>query len=187
MTALTRSHQVAALQKEALIGMQAQTILHSMYIEDIRGQLQGKEEKKKKGMQTSRINMDGRAKVLTQDQVFEAVQESQAAQDAAKEASSKRKDAKERYLEAMEVWKVREMDRKARNGEVKAGWVKEVENWGVEKDSAKTDHQKPRWNKPKMPSMEKALPKPKLCDFAEESEEEEENDEVDDGENSDSA
>ena len=87
----------------------------------------------------------------------------------------------------MEVWKVREMDRKARNGEVKAGWVKEVENWGVEKDSAKTDHRKPRWNKPKMPSMEKALPKPKLCDFAEESEEEEENDEVDDGENSNSA
>ena len=187
MTALTRSHQVAALQKEALIGMQAQTILHSMYIKDIRGQLQGKEEKKKKGMQTSRINMDGQAKVLTQDQVFEAVQESQAAQDAAKEASSKRKDAKERYLEAMEVWKVREMDRKARNGEVKAGWVKEVKNWGVEKDSAKTDHWKPRWNKPKMPSMEKALPKPKLCDFAEESEEEEENDEVDDGENSNSA
>jgi hypothetical protein len=41
-----------------MIRMQAQTILHSMYIEDIRGQLQGKEEKKKKGIQTSRINMD---------------------------------------------------------------------------------------------------------------------------------
>ena len=65
--------------------------------------------------------------------------------------------------------------------------MKEVENWGVEKDSAKTDHRKPRWNKPKMPSMEKALPKPKLCDFAEESKEEEENDEADNGENSDSA
>ena len=122
MAALTWSHQVSALQKEALIGMQAQTILHSMYIKDIRGQLQGKEEKKKKGMQTSRINMDRWAKVLAQDQVFEAVQESQSAQDTAKEASSKskRKDAKERYLEAMEVWKVWEMDRKAQNGEVKA-------------------------------------------------------------------
>jgi hypothetical protein len=122
-----QSHQVAALQKEVMIRMQAQTILHSMYIEDIRGQLQGKEEKKKKGIQTSRINMDGRAKVLTQDEVFEAVWNSQAAQDAAKEASSKRKDTKERYSEAMEVWRVREMDRKARNGEVKAGWVREVE------------------------------------------------------------
>lgn len=37
-----------------------------------------------------------------------------------------------------------------------------------------------------MPSMEKALPKPKLGDFAEESEEVEEIDGVDGGENSDS-
>jgi hypothetical protein len=121
--------------------------------------------------------------VLTQDEVFEAVRKSQAAQDAAKEASSKRKDAKERYSEAMEVWRVREMDRKAQNGEVKAGWVREVKKWGLEKESAKNDHWKPRWNKPKMPFMEKALPKPKISDFAEESEEEEENDEDNDDEN----
>ena len=50
---------MATLQKDAIIGMQAQSILHSMYIEDIRGQLQGKEEKKKNGTQTGRINMDG--------------------------------------------------------------------------------------------------------------------------------
>lgn len=65
-------------------------------------------------------------------------------------------------------------------------WVKEVKNWGIEKDSAKADHWKPNWNKPNMPSMEKALPKPKLGDFVEESEEVEEIDGVDDGENSDS-
>ena len=164
---------MATLQKDAIIGMQAQSILHSMYIEDIRGQLQGKEEKKKNGTQTGRINMDGRAKVLTQDEVFEAVRESHAAHDAAKEASSKRKDAKARYLEAMEVWKVREMDWKARNAEVKAGWVTEVKFWGIERETAKTDRRKPGWNKPKMPSMEKALPKPKVSNFAVDGEEDE--------------
>jgi hypothetical protein len=81
--------------------------------------------------------------VLTQDEVFEAVQESHAAHDAAKEASSKRKDAKAKYLEAMEVWKVREMDWKAQNIEVKAGWVKEVENWGIEREAAMLRHSSP--------------------------------------------
>ncbi|KAF8256637.1 hypothetical protein EI94DRAFT_1641876, partial [Lactarius quietus] len=172
--ALEQSHQVVALQKEAMIGMQAQTILQSMYVEDIRGQLQGKEERMKKRAQTGRINMDEREKVLTQDEVFEAMQKSQAAHDAAKEASSKRKDAKERYSEALEVWKVRKMDRKAQNGEAKARWVKAVEIWGIEKECAKNDQRKPGWNKPKMPSMEKALPKPKVSNFAGESEEDEE-------------
>ncbi|KAF8259253.1 hypothetical protein EI94DRAFT_1616693 [Lactarius quietus] len=156
IAALEQSHRVVALQKEAMIGMQVQTILQSMYID------------------VTRINMDGRAKVLTQDEVFKAVQKSQAAHDATKEASSKRKDAKERYSEAMEVWKVREMDRKAQNGEAKSRWVKAVEIWGIEKECAKNDRRKPGWNKPKMPSMEKALPKPKVSDFAGESEEDEE-------------
>jgi hypothetical protein len=103
MAELRKSQQVITLQKDVMIGMQAQRVLHSLYIEDVRGQLQGKEEKKKKGAQIGRINMDGRAKVLTQDEVFEVVQESQAAHDATKVASLKRKDAKERYSEAMEV------------------------------------------------------------------------------------
>ncbi|KAF8256848.1 hypothetical protein EI94DRAFT_1848315 [Lactarius quietus] len=153
-----------------MIGMQVQTILQSMYVKDIRGQLQGKEERMKMRAQTGRINMVGRAKVLTQDEVFKAMQKSQVAHDATKEASSKRKDAKERYSEAME------------NGEAKARWVKAVEIWGIEKECAKNDQRKPGWNKPKMPSMEKALPKPKVSDFAGESEEDEE-DEDNKGEN----
>ncbi|KAH8982739.1 hypothetical protein EDB86DRAFT_3050740 [Lactarius hatsudake] len=182
MAALQQSRQVVALQKDVMIGMQAQTILHSMYIEDARGQLQGKEEKKKKGAQTGRINMDGRAKILTQDEVFAAVQESHAAHDAAKEASSKRKNAKEKYSEAMEVWRVREMDRKERNSRAKARWVKEVEDWEVERESARSGQRKAGWNKPKMPSMEKAVPKPRVSDFEESNEEEEEGEGEEEGE-----
>jgi hypothetical protein len=71
---------------------------------------------------------------------------------------------------------VREVDRKEQNGKVKAGWVKEVEKWGVERDSARNERRKPGWNKPKMPSMKKALPKPKVSDFVGESDEEDDDD-----------
>jgi hypothetical protein len=49
----------------------------------------------------------------------------------------------------------------------------------------KIDQRKPGWNKPKIPYMEKALPKPKVSDFSVDSEEEgdeEDRDEEDNGE-----
>ena len=55
--------------------------------------------------------------------------------------------------------------------------MKEVEKWVMEKDSARNDRRKPGWNKPKMPSMEKALLKPKVSDFVEGDEEEDDEDE----------
>lgn len=162
------------------MGMQAQTVLHSMYVEDMRGQLQGKEEKKAQAKKKGKINMDGRAKILTQDTIFNMVKEAQEAKDAAKEAALKRKDAKSKYSEAMEVWKVREMDRKERNGALKAGWALEVKKWEVERDSAKFDKRKPRWTKPKAPPIEKAISKPKVSNFVEDSGEDEESDEDED-------
>ncbi len=63
-------------------------------------------------------------------------------------------------------------------GEVSpARWAKEVEKWEAERDSARSGQRKPGWNKPKMPSMERALPKPKVSNFIEDSKEEEEGDE----------
>jgi len=60
-------------------------------------------------------------------------------------------------------------------GEVSpARWAKEVEKWEAERDSARSGQRKPGWNKPKMPSMERALPKPKVSNFVEDSKEEEE-------------
>jgi len=62
-----------------------------------------------------------------------------------------------------------------------ARWAKEVKKWEVERDSAGSGQRKPRWNKPKMPSMERALPKPKVSNFVEDSEEEEEGDKEEEG------
>jgi hypothetical protein len=74
------------------------------------------------------------------------------------------------------------MDRKGRNGALKSEWEKEVRNWEVEKNRAKCDRRKPKWTKPKMPAMEKSIPKPKVADFAEESEGDEEMEDIDEDE-----
>ena len=80
------------------------------------------------------------------------------------------------------------MDRKEQNSVLKTEWEKDVRKWEVEKNSAKCDRRKPRWTKPKMPTMEKPIPKPKVADFAEESEsakEENEGEDTSDGSDSD--
>ncbi|KAF8156997.1 hypothetical protein B0H34DRAFT_848503 [Crassisporium funariophilum] len=187
ITALEVSYQRNAHQKDAMTGMQAQGLLQAAYVEDVRGQLQSQEERKKQGKKKGRIrvNTDGKSKILTQDSIFNAVVEGQVARDAAKEAASKRKDAKERYTDAVGIWKVRDMDRKVRNALCKEGWIKDIKKWEVERDSAKYEKRKPRWQKPKMPPMEKAMIKPKVADFVEGNGEEDEDEDEEDGERSD--
>jgi len=182
-----RNHHIS-YQSQVIGGLQAQSILHSAHVEDLRGQLQGQEEKKAKGQNKGRINMDGRPKILTQDEIMNAVVKAHAERDAKKDAAVKRKDAKAKYAEAIGIWKVREMDRKEQNSVLKTEWEKDVRKWEVEKNSAKCDRRKPRWTKPKMPTMEKPIPKPKVADFAEESEsveEENEGEDTSDGSDSD--
>ena len=176
--ALEERNRHISYQSQVIGGLQAQSILHSAHVEDLRGQLQGQEEKKAKGQNKGRINMDGRPKILTQDEIFNAVVKAHAERNAKKDAAVKRKDAKTKYVEAIGVWKVREMDRKEQNSALKLEWEKDVRKWEVERNSAKSERRKPRWTKPKMPAMEKPIPKPKVADFVEESESAEENEEM---------
>lgn len=134
IAALEVSHQRNGHQKDAMTGMQAQGLLQAAYVKDVHGQLQSQEEKRNQGKKKGRIqvNTNGKSKILTQDDIFKAVVEGQVAQDAAKEASLRRKDAKERYLDAVGVWKVRQMDRKERNAVCKGGWIQDVKKWEVE-------------------------------------------------------
>ena len=74
------------------------------------------------------------------------------------------------------------MDRKEKNTLDKEEWKADVKKWEVERDSAKYDKRKPRWQKPKMPPMVKATIKPKLTDFVGV---DDDVDEEEDGENSD--
>ena len=138
MALKVRNDQIT-YQKGIIRGIQSQTVLHAVYVEDLRGQLQGKEEKKAQGKNKGRINTDGQPKILTQDKIFNAVVKAHEEREAAKEAATKRKDAKTKYADAVAVWKVRETDRKERNSALKSGWTKEVTRWEAERDSAKYD------------------------------------------------
>jgi hypothetical protein len=172
-------------QKQIIAGMQAQTVLQAMYLEGVRGQLQDQEEKKYKKKKTGKINMDGRAKILTQEDIVEGVREWQDSQDKAVEDAAAKKKAKDQYSAAMEVWKVREMDRKDQNGKLKSDWEAEVKMWCIEREAAKSERRKPQWTKPKLPTLKKALRKPLVADFvvqgdSEEGEEEEGQEDDDD-------
>ena len=168
-----RDHHIS-YQKQVIGGLQAQTILHSAHVEDLRGQLQGNEEKKAQGQNRLRINVDGKPKILTQDKIFNGIVKAHAERDAAKDATVKRKDAKKKYAETIGIWRVREMDRKKRNGTLKSEWDEDVRRWEVERNSAKCERRKPRWTKPKKPLMERAVLKPKVADFGDDNEGEEE-------------
>jgi hypothetical protein len=90
--ALQASNDVITLQKQVMAGMQAQMVLQSMYLEGVQGQLQAQEEKKLKKRKTGKINMDGHAKILTQDDIIDGVKEWQDCQDkAVEDAASKKK------------------------------------------------------------------------------------------------
>jgi len=67
--------------KEAIQGMQSQTILQFDVLEGVCSQLQAQEEKKTKKRKTGKINMDGCMKILTQDDIIAGVQEWQDGQD----------------------------------------------------------------------------------------------------------
>lgn len=163
--ALRTSNKILTLQNQAMVGMQAQTVLQSMYLEGVQGQLQAQEDKKTKKRKTGKINMNGRAKILTQDDIIAGVKEWQDGQDKAVEEAALKKKAKEQYNLVMDVWKVQEMDRKECKAKLKGRWEDKVKEWGIERNNAKCDHRKPRWIKPKMPPMEKALCKPLLANF----------------------
>jgi hypothetical protein len=179
--ALQASNAIVEAQKSTITAMQAQSVLQSMYLEGVQGTIQAQEEKKSKKRKTGNIKMDGRCKILTQADIIEGVKEWHDDREKAAEEVAAKKKGKEKYSSAMDIWKVREMDRKARNALLKGGWEKDVKKWTIERDNAKHDRRKPRWTKPKMPMMEKALRKPMVADFSTEDEdmEDEEEDEGD--------
>ena len=84
----------------------------------------------------------------------------------------------------MDVWKVWEMDWKEQNAKLKGEWEDNMRKWGIEQDSAKQEHHKPKWTKPKMPPLEKAIHKPLVADFVTQGFESDKDDE-DDGDEDD--
>jgi len=88
--ALCASNAAIEAQKQVIGGMQAQTVLQSMYLEGMRGQLQAQEVKKSKKRKTGKINMDGQAKILTQAEVVEGVKQWQTGQGQLRQPQQRR-------------------------------------------------------------------------------------------------
>ena len=89
--ALQVSNAIVEAQMMVIGGMQAQAILQSMYLEGMQGQLHAQEVKKSKKRKTGKINMDGCAKILMQDDIVEGVWEWQDEQDKAVEKAEVKK------------------------------------------------------------------------------------------------
>ena len=130
--ALCTSNEVIILQNQMIVGMQAQTVLQFMYLEGVQGQLQAQKDKRTKKRKTGKINIDGWAKILMQGNIIEGVREWQDGQDKAVEDATLKKKTKEQYSSAMDVWKVREMDWKKHNAELKGKWEVAVKKWVIE-------------------------------------------------------
>ncbi|KAJ3861408.1 hypothetical protein EV359DRAFT_84369 [Lentinula novae-zelandiae] len=152
--ALLRSNNQINLQNETLRAMQAQNILQNWYAKEIRGQLEYKEEKANTKKST-RLHVDGCAKLLTSDKFTTLVE--QASTKKAKEAAelSRKRDA--RSVEG-------------KNEQILAEWEASVQEWEVERDLARTERRKAAWTKPLKPTYASGMllkppPKPKLSDF----------------------
>jgi hypothetical protein len=166
-------------QKERLLEMQATTVLHTIYVDRARRQLQEHENVRKK-KKSKRIMSDGMPHLLDGDEFFNKVVQAEEAQQKAAEEKAARKEQREKHAELLAEWKREEKARKERNKVVKERWAVAVQLWVNERDVAKAERRKPGWKKPTLKEfqgMEKAKPRPKLADGDEDEEEEEEEEE----------
>ncbi|KAJ3885936.1 hypothetical protein GG344DRAFT_58369 [Lentinula edodes] len=171
--ALLRSNNQINLQNETLRAMQAQNILQNWYAKEIRGQLEYKEEKAN-AKKSTRLHVDGRAKLLTSDEFTTLVE--QASTKKAEEAAelSRKRDARvtanARLATAMIQYDADVKSVEGKNEQTIAEWEASVQEWEVERDLARTERRKAAWTKPLKPTYASGMllkppPKPKLSDF----------------------
>ncbi|KAJ3822352.1 hypothetical protein F5880DRAFT_1456314, partial [Lentinula raphanica] len=160
-------------QKEWLLTMQAQNVLqHIYYTARVRGQLEHSEEK---GAQKKKqcLHVDGRAKLLTQDEFFSQVESATTRRTQEEEELRKKKDARvtahERLATALIRWEVEREACEKGNKKATEEWEASVRAWEHERGLARTERRKLGWTKPAKPTYTSGLltkppPKPKLSD-----------------------
>ncbi|KAG2138039.1 uncharacterized protein EDB93DRAFT_1106411 [Suillus bovinus] len=144
--ALRESEQREEETKRQMIGLQAAS-------------LAAQEEKagRKKG---TRLVGDGLPRMLTGDVFVAQVITHENAMEA--EARDKEMRAKRRAERSEELahWKREEIERKERNKATRANFEAQKVEWEAERDLAKLEKRRPRWNKPKMGEIEKPVSRP---------------------------
>lgn len=145
--------------------LQASNILNEAYTSRLKNQLAMWEEKKK----VIKLVRDGSPRHLTADDFYELAKEKETeVQDEAR-WKGEWKEVRELYKEAVAVWKVADEKRKKDVMDAKAKNKKALNAFIKKKDAAKKASKKFTTTKPTPLPVPKAIPKPKLKDFAWES------------------
>jgi len=140
-----------------------------MFCDRLSSQLAAQEEKqrnakKKKG----KLFGDGLPRLLTGDDFFDRVvdfENTAAEEEIAREDRRKKRDER---AEVMTAWKRAEALRLERNKTRRQTFKDDLGAWEVERDLAKLEKRRTRWNQPKLGKLEPRSPKPTFEDTGEE-------------------
>lgn len=147
-------------QQGQLAGMNSMLVMHGVYHDRTSSQLGTQEEKKKK-KPTGKLMMDGNPRLVTGDRFYENAVDHDHEQDRLAAAKEQRKLTREERAEAMKEWKVKDDERKRLNAETTRVWKEAIALWEIERDEAKAEKRKRRWNQPKRGKLLPAIPRPK--------------------------
>ncbi|KAI9434069.1 hypothetical protein H4582DRAFT_1819055 [Lactarius indigo] len=162
-------------RKCAMMEMQANVVLQSLWSSKLKSHLE-ENEAKAKGKKSNRVLSDGMPHLFTGDAFAAAVEKDEMERQKKAQEKEGKRCRRAQHTEALAEWKKLEAARKERNEAKRLGYRTAVKAWEAERDLAKNEHRRPQWNKPKFEGYEKALPRPKLAEENMEEEEEEEED-----------
>ncbi len=103
--ALRASEDTVNNQKTWMRGMQATTVIQNSYVGQTHTRLQEHEERKKQPRKRSRLNGDGRPKLVTGDEFTDRVRTHEEEADQEEAAKEARGEAVKKYKVAVEEWK----------------------------------------------------------------------------------
>jgi hypothetical protein len=149
-------------QRKQIISMQSAAVLNGAYCDLICVQLAAQEESKRK-QQKGRLVGDGLPRLLSSRNFVQRVIEFHEKGVAAADALEKRKVNRKERAEAMKEWKSLEDTRKTENLKIQAQWKIDMGLWEKERDLAKGEKRRARWNKPILKGLLfSPVPKPQL-------------------------
>lgn len=152
--------KLATEQYATIARLQANLVLQNVYCERLRSQLNAKEKAANAPKGTGRLAVDGLPRCLTSDEFVEKVREFVERQLAEATEKERKKKAREDYSAAMREWTRLDRLRIESNKLLTAKYKADVMIWEAERDLAKREKRRARWNKPKKGKLPGPAPKP---------------------------
>lgn len=150
-------------RKESMKGMQANTILSTMYTKRVRGQLEDQEERKRRKTNGGGLIGDGHAKWFSGDAFFELCVEDDERRKAEAEEKGQRGDERSLHSKALARWREGNDEIRKRNEGRKVQFHAALVEWRAEQEAARAAKRKVAVVQPKLKDfgVEKLLDKPR--------------------------